>query len=70
MKIILLALYILAAVPIVENQQGILRWLAAAFFAYLAWIARNVEKIAEEAEGERHEEILELLRDIKYRDSI
>ena len=70
MRTILFVLYILTAVPVIESQQGISRWFSLAFFAFLAWVARKEEQSIERAEERRHEEIVELLRDIKLNQTL
>jgi hypothetical protein len=65
MRIMLAVLCLLTVAPVIENQHGFQRLAAFAMFVLLIWAAGKEEKRAEQLEERRHEEIVELLREIK-----
>jgi len=58
-------LYLLTVIPVIDSRQGLYRLFSIVFFLFLMWVAGKEERSAERAEERRHEEILELLREVK-----
>lgn len=53
------------AIPVIDKQEGFHLWFSMALFCLFGWIAGKEEKSDEKAREKQHEEIMEILREIR-----
>ena len=65
MRTLLFVLYLLVAAPIINKQEGLHLWFSIALFCLFGWVAGKENKSDEDTREKQHEEIMEILREIR-----